>query len=903
MSEEFKHIEEIKLSKPDTLKVIISGGGTGGHIYPAIAIANALKEMVPSVDILFVGAQGRMEMEKVPEAGYKIKGLWISGFQRSLSLKNLLFPFKLLYSMYAAKKILLDFKPDIVVGVGGYASGPTLKAAQQNDIPTLIQEQNSYAGLTNKLLSEKVSSVCVAYEGMDKYFSAEKIIFTGNPVRKDILDLRGKREEAAKFFKLDPNKKTILVIGGSLGARTINESLDEGFDKIIYKNIQLIWQTGKTYYPIAKKTDFRHQTNLVRIYDFIKRMDLAYSIADVVISRAGALSISELCLVQKPIVLVPSPNVAEDHQTKNAQALVEKNAAIAIRDHEARERLVDKAMELLNNEDQKALLVKNIASLARPNAAIDIAIQVLKASDKLHLAVPVKPAEEIAEVQPEPEKEKIVTAKIPEAIKSKKPEQKAPTEPVAEKKVFTGEESFNHVYLIGVGGIGMSALARWFKGMGYEVAGYDKTSTDLTKALEEEGILVHYDDNVKMVPMPFKVKENTLIIYTPAIPDNMWELNYFRHNGFNVVKRSEVLGVLSKGKYTIAIAGTHGKTTTSTMVAHLLHTAGRTNSAFLGGISTNFKSNLIIGSPDGAVVVEADEYDRSFLTLEPDVAIVTSTDADHLDIYENHAAVIDAFKQFVSKIKKGGTLICKGGLNLKPKQGVKLLDYGTPESKCRAENIEIKNGAFHFDYVAPNITIQNLELNVPGFHNVENAVAAITVAIYQQVKPEQIVEGIRTFAGVKRRFEYIVKTENSVYIDDYAHHPAELQALLTSAKALYADKKVTVIFQPHLFSRTKDFANEFGTSLSIADEVILLDIYPAREAPIPGVTSELILNAISHPNKKISTKANLIQLLSEGEREIIITAGAGDIDRFIEPIKELLLNRLTVTGKQLTGQS
>ena len=388
MSEETKNIET-EFSRPETLRVIISGGGTGGHVYPAIAIANSIKEMVPSADILFVGAQGRMEMEKVPEAGYKIKGLWISGFQRSLSLKNLLFPIKLLYSMYTAKKIVTEFNPDIVVGVGGYASGPTLKAAQQNDIPTIIQEQNCYAGVTNKLLAEKVTSVCVAYEGMEKYFSEDKIIFTGNPVRKDILNLQGKREEAAKFFKLDPNKRTILVIGGSQGARTINESIDEGFDKLIYKGIQLIWQTGKTYYPIAKKTDFRHQTSLVRIYEFIKQMDFAYAMADVVVSRAGALSISELCLVRKPIILVPSPNVAEDHQTKNAQALVDKSAAIIVRDHEARGKLVVKAMELLNDEDLKTKLITNIGSLGRPNAANDIAVQVLKSAGKLHLAKPI----------------------------------------------------------------------------------------------------------------------------------------------------------------------------------------------------------------------------------------------------------------------------------------------------------------------------------------------------------------------------------------------------------------------------------------------------------------------------------------------------------------------------------
>lgn len=893
MSEKTIHIEEnFQEQGEKALRVIISGGGTGGHVYPAIAIANALKEFVPEVEILFVGAQGRMEMEKVPEAGYKIKGLWISGFQRSLSLKNLLFPFKLMHSMYKARQIVADFHPNVVVGVGGYASGPTLKAAQRAEIPTVIQEQNSYAGITNKLLAENAAMVCVAYEGMEKYFPEQKVVFTGNPVRKDILNLAGKRDEAAKFFKLDPTKKTILVIGGSLGARTINESIDEGFDIIIRKGIQLIWQTGKSYYPVAKKTDFRHQTNLIRIYDFIKRMDLAYTMADVVVSRAGALSISELCLVHKPVILVPSPNVAEDHQTKNAMALVEREAALMVRDHEAHERLVEKALELLGNEAKQKELMLNIAQLGRVNAAKEIAVQVLKAAgvSKLPTIVPekIKVPEFVTVPDTKIETPKPVEAK-PVEVKKAKPK----VEETEIKREFTGKETYTHVYLLGIGGIGMSALARWFKAMGYQVAGYDKSPSALTDALISEGIDIHFDDNVKMVPEPFKEKESTLIIYTPAIPQNMWEFNYFNHNDFRVVKRSQVLGVLTQGMYTIAVAGTHGKTTTSTMVAHLLHAAGRNNSAFLGGISANFGTNLVIGDRNSPVVVEADEYDRSFLTLEPDVAIVTSTDADHLDIYDTHEEVKQAFRQFVGKMKKGGKLVFKKGLDLKPKSALKTADYGTSDSSCRAENIRIEQGNFVFDYVSPQVSIEGLVMQVPGFHNVENAVAAITVALHQQVKPEQIRAALFQFAGVKRRFEYIIKTDVLVYIDDYAHHPAELEALLKSAKALYPDRKVTCIFQPHLYTRTRDFASEFAQSLSLADEALLLDIYPAREVPIPGVTSELIYDSLRISNKTLCTKQSLLRFLEDMDLEVVITAGAGDIDRFIDPIKELLLEKLT----------
>lgn len=865
-----------------TLKVIISGGGTGGHIYPAIAIANALKALVKDVDILFVGAEGRMEMEKVPEAGYPIKGLWISGFQRSLSFKNLLFPFKLLHSMFAARRIVKEFAPDVVVGVGGYASGPILKAAQYHGIPTLIQEQNSYAGVTNRLLAERANKICVAYEKMERYFPASKIVLTGNPVRTDILNITGKKEEAIKFFNLDPSKKTILVIGGSLGARTINESLDAGFDDIIRKNIQVIWQTGKQYFDIAKKTDNRHQTKLVKIFDFIKRMDLAYAAADVVISRAGALSISELCLVHKPTVLVPSPNVSEDHQTKNAMALVEIEAALMVRDQEAKEKLVKKSIALLADQNLKSSLIKNIASLGRPNAANEIALEVLKTANKIALA-----AQQTQNNFTPTQNEKLEENSLVSAIEQQ-----------TEKKEFTSQENYSHIYLIGIGGIGMSALARWFKAMGYEVAGYDKSASDLTNALVSEGMAIHFEDDTKQIPIEFKNKEQTLVIYTPAIPSNMKELTYFAENGFQVVKRSQVLGVITRNKPTIAIAGTHGKTTTSTMVAYILHAAGRKVNAFLGGISANFNSNLLIGEKHEAIVVEADEYDRSFLSLEPDMAIVTSTDADHLDIYDTHEAVKEAFHHFVAKIKNGGLLVSKQGLELKAPHEIETIEYGLPQSTCRAENIRVIDGHFTFDYLSPKAIIKDVTMQVPGFHNIENAVAAITIALHQKVRPEQIKEALMNFKGVKRRFEYVVKNQEIVYIDDYAHHPAELEALLSSAKALYPNKKITCIFQPHLYSRTRDFAHEFAQSLSIANEVILLDIYPAREMPIPGVTSEIIFQNIHSKNKKRCTTSTLLNTLSESNLEIVITAGAGDIDRCVPLIKDFLLKDKKVLGSE-----
>ncbi|MFM2226021.1 MAG: undecaprenyldiphospho-muramoylpentapeptide beta-N-acetylglucosaminyltransferase [Bacteroidota bacterium] len=344
-------------------KIIISGGGTGGHIFPAVAIANALKKNIADCEILFVGAEGRMEMQKVPEAGYAIKGLPIVGLQRSLDFKNLLLPIKILKSVTMAMKIIAEFKPDVAIGVGGYASAPLLFAAKLKGIPFIIQEQNSYAGITNKILGKWAKKICVAYDGMQNFFPKEKIVFTGNPVRAAISGSKVTKQEALKFFDLAENKKTVLVIGGSLGARTINQSIDAGIEKINAENMQLIWQTGKGYFETAKQK----ANSSIKVFDFIKQMDMAYAAADIIISRAGALSVSELCIVAKPCVLVPSPNVAEDHQTKNALSLVNKNAALMIKDAEAKDKLVDAVLQLLKDE----ILQKNLSAALKNLAIVD----------------------------------------------------------------------------------------------------------------------------------------------------------------------------------------------------------------------------------------------------------------------------------------------------------------------------------------------------------------------------------------------------------------------------------------------------------------------------------------------------------------------------------------------------
>ena len=449
-------------------------------------------------------------------------------------------------------------------------------------------------------------------------------------------------------------------------------------------------------------------------------------------------------------------------------------------------------------------------------------------------------------------------------------------------------EEFENVYFLGIGGIGMSALARWYKQQGFHVGGYDKTASALTESLSEEGLDIHYDDKVGRIPTAFYKKESTLVVYTPAVPVDNIEFEYFKGHDYVMMKRAQALGLITKNNFTIAIAGTHGKTTTSTMVAHLLQTADIKCSAFLGGISVNFGTNMLIGEPGSPVVVEADEYDRSFLTLYPSIAAVTSMDADHLDIYGTHEEIIKSFNAFIAQVSK--TVIVKSGLEYTKPAAVKGLSYSLGKGgEYRAENVRVENGAFFFDFVTPaGKKLKDLEMWLPGFHNVENAVAALACCVEYGVELEKLRKGVETYAGAKRRFEYYVREGKTVLIDDYAHHPEEVKAFLSSVKALYPGKKVTAIFQPHLFTRTRDFANEFAESLSLVDDVVLLDIYPARELPIAGVTSEIILDELTCKSSQIVPKEHLLNWVRKCKTDVLVTIGAGDIDRLLPEMKDIL---------------
>lgn len=451
---------------------------------------------------------------------------------------------------------------------------------------------------------------------------------------------------------------------------------------------------------------------------------------------------------------------------------------------------------------------------------------------------------------------------------------------------------YRNIYFIGIGGIGMSAIARYYNAKGYAVSGYDRTPSPLTQALEKEGIEVHYTDDCSYIP---KDIEETLVVYTPAIPKDMGELVYVNKKGYRVIKRSRMLGEITAGQRCMAVAGTHGKTTTSTLVGHIFTDSGEGCSAFLGGISKNYGSNLLTHS-NNTVTVEADEFDRSFLQLFPEIAVITSMDADHLDIYGDEAHIQEAFKAFAAQVS--GTVIVKHGLDITSadtKAQIKTYSYDNPEADFHAELLDNGTAHPHFNLHWPGGIIEDCVVGIPGWVNIENGVAAASIALTYGVAPDKIKKALATFKGVKRRFDVQMETERCVYIDDYAHHPREISAALSSIKGNYPGMKLTAIFQPHLFTRTRDFADGFAEALSQVDKLILLDIYPAREEPIPGVTSEIIFDNVASPEKVLLKKDELLGYLEENvgpeAGEVYITMGAGDIDRLVDDIHTLLYNK------------
>lgn len=832
--------------QPRTLRVIVSGGGTGGHIFPAIAIADELARLQPGTEFLFVGAEGKMEMEKVPKAGYKIVGLPIRGLQRKLTLANLSFPFRLLSSLWKSRQLIREFKPDVVIGTGGYAGGPILYAAARMGVKTLIQEPNAFAGLANKWVGRYADTICVAFENMRRFFPKGKLVVTGNPVREHLLN---------KVFDYRSSKagekQHVLLMGGSGGARSLNEAMAAATTLIAaHPQINWTWQCGKFYYDQFKDSETAQLPN-VTISAFLDQMDQEYAKADIVIGRAGSTTIAEIEYLGKPAILVPSPWVAEDHQTMNAQALVKNNAAVLVADKDSKTQLVSTVIELLNDKEKLAQLGHNAKAQSKPGAVTRIAEEVLQ----------------LVGIQPQTNEVAMNTSKQPTAV-----------------------------YFIGIGGIGMSALARYYNSRGLKVSGYDRAKTPLTQAMESEGIAIHYE------PMPAAIPglndaTDTLYVYTPAMPKDFPELVALRKAGKTVYKRSQVLGKISKDQDCVAVAGTHGKTTTTTLTTYLMQACGVDTSAFLGGIPRNFSGNYVHGNSNW-VTVEADEYDRSFLQLYPKLAVILSMDADHLDIYGDHETMLESgFGAFAKQIDEDGCLLVRHELkhHFEGKLACQLKTFGLEAGDYQANNIRVENGLFTFDLQLPTgALIEGLQLPLPGRHNVENATAAIALTIEAGGDIRELKTALLGFRGIGRRFEMVVRNPELTIIDDYAHHPTELTAAISAARELYPNRKITAVFQPHLFSRTNDFADGFAAALDLLDQAILLPIYPARELPMEGVTSQMLLERMQLENKTIVEKNQLTDYLKAQNIEVLLMLGAGDIDALVQPVAETLTKNITL---------
>lgn len=821
-------------------RIILSGGGTGGHIYPAVAVAEALQRRCgDGVELLFVGAEGKMEMEKIPALGYRIVGLPTAGLQRRFALSNLALPFKVLKSVGRARRTIREFGADVVVGFGGYASGPVLWAAQRSGIPTLIQEQNSYAGLTNKILARGARRICVAYDGMERFFPAERIVHTGNPLRgRFAVPTEADRLEGAAAFGLDAARPTVLVVGGSLGCRTLNETMKAWLARQEFRPpFQVIWQTGKYYEAEMRRFLEEHPAPGVWQGAFIDRMDRAYAAADVVVSRSGACSVSELCLVGKPTLFVPSPNVAEDHQTKNAQALVDRQAAVLVADAEAPARAMETAGELLADPARRRCSPATSRRWPCP------------------------------------------TRRSGSSTKSKK----------------SGKMEIQRIYFIGIGGIGMSALARYFLHEGREVAGYDRTQSALTEALAAEGAAIHYTDDTAAIPAPFREREGTVVVYTPAVPGRPRRTELVPrprlHRRETVADAGPPLGrQIRDGR------GRYARQDHHLDARRMAQPRGRRDRKRLSGRHLEKLRQQSGAGRRPRLAVEADEFDRSFLRLRPDVAVVTAVDADHLDIYGTHEAVKEAFAQFIERIRPGGALVLKAGVDVALRNDavtVYRYAYDTPCDFYARDVRLIEGGHYRYDLVTPSGVIADCTLGIPGWVNVENAVAAVA-AIWCAARAEggtldteRLRRALAAFEGVKRRFEFYVNTPRQVYMDDYAHHPRELAAALTSVRRMFPGRRVTAVFQPHLYTRTRDFYREFAEALSQADEVLLLPIYPAREEPIEGIASEIIAERVTVPCRIVGREA-LAATLGAAATDVVVSFGAGNIDACCDAVADVL---------------
>jgi UDP-N-acetylmuramate--alanine ligase len=850
-------------------RILLAGGGTGGHIFPALALADALKAQYPDADIRFVGAVGGMEMTLVPKAGYPIEGVWISGLYRQKTLRNLarnlLLPLKFVVAHLQSWAILRRFRPDVVIGVGGYASYTTLGVAKRmgNRHLRVIQEQNAFPGLTNRVHARHAHLVLLGNAAAQQHFPAHKCVITGNVVRQQIRSGSAEQLQALHRFP-QPEQPHLLVTGGSLGARTLNRAMAAALPRLAEAGIQVLWQCGKLYE--AEYAPMAAQYSGVRIVPFISHMGDAYAWADLAVGRAGAGTLAELAAVRLPAILVPSPNVADDHQTHNARSLADVGGARLLPDAQAEAQLGDMLLELLSNPPQ--LLAMRAALAAQPPN--DAAARMVDAITSAWAALKGTP---------------IATAVAQGAQQAAASGTTAGAADTTELTISPGSKLF----FSGIGGIGMSALARFLHRRGHTIAGYDRTETPLTCQLAAEGMAITYDLNDTAA-----LAGAQALVYTPAVGADNPALLAARAQGIPTLKRAKLLGELSRHYSTLAVAGTHGKTTTSSLLTYLLEATGQAPTAFVGGIMTNYDTNCLVGSGPH-MVAEADEFDRSFLHLHPAHLILTSVDADHLDIYGTPEALHTAYNQLVQQVKPGGVVVlhenCRQFIHIPSHVNAQF--YGLNGGDVTAEDVRFEGLNTYFTYRSPAHTIPGLCLRRPGDYNLLNALAAITVALAAGATPAAIAAALPGYKGVKRRFEVHIDTPELVYVDDYAHHPAEIAACLGAIRQAWPGHKLVALFQPHLFSRTRDFAEGFAQSLDAADVAILMHIYPARELSIPHVSSLLIYQQMRRAQGGIINLHDAVDavLPQVSLPCVVVSLGAGDIDTQVEALRHSLLSK------------
>jgi UDP-N-acetylmuramate--alanine ligase len=810
------------------VKIVFSGGGTGGHFFPALNMAYELNRKL-NCEILFIGSKNGVEYNWLPQTGFQYRFIPVAGFRRSLSLKNIAFPFKLWKSLKMSKNILKEFQPDLAIGTGGYVMGPVLKSAQKLKIPTILQEQNSYPGVTGRLLAPKADLIFIAYKEAGKLLKTKKTCLMGNPVKI----LPHKSAQTPAIFGLSTEKKTIFVCGGSQGSIHINNAVLTLLEKnIIDKKYQVLWQCGKKHYPTYSHKLTQLNLNNVQLIPFIENMSDAYHIADFVICRAGAMTLSELQVFGTPAILIPFPYAAADHQYKNAAFFKELGAALVIRDDKnLADHLLTAIQKLQNNDTLLRLMAEKMRHKNADLALTKIVDEIIR---KFKLDVPSDTLKNIKKIH------------------------------------FTG-----------ISGAGMSALASVMAEKGYEISGSDRATNDFSEQLKNKGIEIS----------PFQVEENItdqeLLVYSSAVPTSNPEIQAAMQKNIPILKRAELLGRLVNEYHQIAIAGSHGKTTTSALLADILVNAGLDPTVIIGGNTKTLQGNSRYGNSKYCVV-EADEYDRSFLNHKPTTSVLTSLEEDHLDIYKDMDTLKAGFTLFANSTKNEGQVF----LNANDKNLVQIskrlknniftfaLDA---EADYQAKNYKPEGLSTTFDFYEYGRKLGKIELNLLGKHNVIDALAAASVSRNLEVPLNVIQETLSNFKGVERRGEILGIVNEITIIDDYAHHPSEIEAIITAVVNL-PKKRLIIVFQPHLYSRTKEFYKQFAAVLMNADIAIIAKIYPARELPIEGVSAKLIDDEMKRQSFKNSwylENKNSIADLLEGELkagDILLVLGAGDIN-------------------------